>query len=200
MSVLAALPASEPDGVAPGGLIGLLTGSQLGALPAVVQAVHAGRGDTACAGTLRVRPATSALGRVAARLTGMPQCAGDTGVTLLIERSAAGRERWRRSFGEDLVVSEQTTDGARLLERVGRLQLAFELRVAHQRLVFDHVETWAVLGARRLRIPRGLAPRVEASVGARPSGDLLDVSVRIVAPVLGVLFAYAGALEPRVPS
>lgn len=200
MSVLAALPASEPDGVARDGLIGLLTGSQLAALPAVVQAVHAGGGDTACAGTLHVRSATSALGRVAARLMGMPQCGGATRVTLVIERPAAGHERWRRSFADELVVSDQTTDGARLLERIGRLQLAFELRVIHERLVFDHVETWAFFGARRLRIPRLLAPRVEASVGARPSRDLLDVSVRIVVPVLGVLLSYAGALEPRVAS
>lgn len=183
-------------------LIGMLMGSQLDALPSVVRAVHAGSGDTCCAGTLDVRQARSKLGRLVARMMGMPASEGDTPVTLVIERSAipgerCARERWCRSFAGELMVSDQAIDGARLVESIGRLELTFELQVVDDRLIFRHLHTRASLGSRRLLVPRWLAPRVEASVGAAPTGDVLDVSVRIVAPVLGDLLSYAGALTPR---
>ncbi len=90
-----------------------------------------------------------------------------------------------------------TTDGVHLLERMGRLELGFELHVAGNRLLFGHCRSWVHVGSRQLRLPRWLAPRVEASVGATPSGELLDVSVRIAASLVGVLLSYAGALVPK---
>ncbi len=93
-------------------------------------------------------------------------------------------------------MSEQTADGAHLIERYGRMELSFGLRVAEERLWFDHLRSHVRLGARRLPMARWLAPTVAASVGAGPSGDRIDVSVRIAAPVLGDLVSYAGALTP----
>lgn len=180
-------------------VIGALLGHRLDALPPVVRAMHAVHHDTRCGGMLHIRQARSLRGRLAARLMHLPRPAGDTHVTLSVERPAGGQgqrslERWHRSFGGQPVVSEQTTDGACLVERYGRLELRFELRVADGRLFFRHVRTHVRLGSRRLPIAPWLAPRVTASVGAGLHGDCIDVSVRIAAPGLGELLAYAGAL------
>lgn len=191
---------NEAEPVGPS-LIGALLGSRLEELPCVVQAVHAGTGNVSCQGTLYVRQAGSRFGRLVARLVGMPGPRGNTCVRLTIERSAVGDgpcvERWRRSFAGESLASIHTSDGVHLLECIGRLQLDFELSVAEDRLVFGHCRSWVHVSSRRLRLPRWLAPRVQASVGATPSGELLDVSVRIAAPLVGALLSYAGALIPK---
>jgi hypothetical protein len=42
-----------------------------------------------------------------------------------------------------------------------------------------------------------LSPTIHASVGATATGEQLDVSVEISAPVLGTLLHYTGHLTPR---
>ncbi|MBA2496483.1 MAG: DUF4166 domain-containing protein [Acidimicrobiia bacterium] len=182
-------------------VVGALLGHRLDALAPVVRAMHAVPHDTRCDGMVDVRQARARRGRLAARLMHLPRPVGDTHITLSVERSAGAEqqrplERWRRTFGGDPMVSDQTTDGVCLIERYGLLELGFELRVADGRLFFHHVRTHVRLGSRRLPMARWLAPTVAASVGAIPPVDRIDISVRIAAPLLGELFSYAGALTP----
>ena len=188
----------DADGV---GLFGMLLGTNLGDLPRVVRRFHAADHDVVGYGTLRLEQSNSKVGRLVARLAGMPRARGDTPVVLTIRREANRTnrrpcEQWRRSFMGEVMASSQTTDGRYLLERIGPLELCFDLEIAHQQLRFNHIRTRARLGALRLGIPRPLSPTIQASVGATASGDQLHVSVEISAPMLGTLMYYAGPVTP----
>jgi Domain of unknown function (DUF4166) len=192
------LSCHSADGV---GLFGMLLGTSLGDLPAIVRRFHAADHDVMGYGTLRVEQSKLKIGRLVARLTGMPTTRGDVPVVLTIRREADRTnrllcEQWCRSFQGEVMASSQTTDGKCLLERVGPLEFCFDLEIADQRLRFNHIRTRARLGALRLSIPWPLCPTIHASVGATASGDQLDVSVEIGAPVLGTLLYYAGPLTP----
>ncbi len=183
-------------------IVGVLLGAQLASLAPVVRTVHAMPRDTWCQGTLWVRQARSRVGRMLARSMHLPRSTGNTPVTLSIRRPGAGcsrspHERWHRSFGGEIMASDQTTDGHLLLEHMGHVELAFELRVADRRLVLHQVRARARLGARSFPLPRWMAPRVEASVGPSPAGDQIDVSVCIGAPLVGTLISYRGSLTPQ---
>lgn len=195
--------------------VGIVLGARVADLPPVVRRVHASREDLACAGVLRVEQSATRLGRWMARRMGLPAMGGDTETTVVIHRShrverAGGRdgsrvapssdrlgEAWRRSFGGHVLASTVTTDGERLVERVGRFELSFDLAVADERLAFRHVGTHARFGRWRVRVPGWLAPRIEASAGASADGAQLDVVIRVAGPVLGSLLSYAGRLTPE---
>ena len=173
--------------------IGRLLGSTVDDLPAAVRGFHMSNDNVAGAGVFRVEQASSRTGRLVARAMRMPRAAGDTPVRLSIVRQGSV-ECWRRSFGEEVMASIQTTDGQHLFERIGRVELRFDVTVECRRLRFRHVGTRLRIGRIRVRLPRSMSPTVAASVGA--VGECLDVSVSISAPVVGPLFHYAGQLTP----
>jgi hypothetical protein len=194
-----ALSSHDADRV---GLFGMLLGTSLRDLPGVVRRFHAADQDVVGHGTLRVEQSNFKFGRLVARLMRMPRTMGDTPVVLTIRREAnrANRppcEQWCRSFAGEIMASSQTTDGTYLLERIGPLEFCFDLDIAEQRLRFNHIRTRARLGGLRLGIPRLLSPTIQASVGATATGEQLDVSVEISAPVLGTLLHYTGHVTPR---
>lgn len=191
-----------------GTVVGTLLRARVAELPPVVRQVHASREDVALAGVLRVEQSATRIGRWMARRMGLPVTGGETEASVVIRRShrTGGRvapspagpgEVWRRSFGGDVLASAMTTDGERLIERVGRFELGFDLDVADGRLAFHHVSTHGRFGRRRVRVPGWLAPRVDASVGASTDGAQLDVAIRIAGPVLGSLLSYVGRLTPQ---
>jgi hypothetical protein len=181
-------------------MLGRLLGPTICEVPSAVRRFHASGHNVVGTGTFFVGQAGSRAGRLVARLMRAPRAVGDTPVTLSITRPArAGHrppvERWCRTFEDEVMLSSQTTDGQHLLERVGPLELCFAVEVEHERLRFRHVGTQFRIGPLRLAIPRVISPAIAASVGA--TGDQLDVSVLISAPILGTLLHYAGQLAPR---
>jgi hypothetical protein len=184
------------------GLFGTLVGTSLRDLPGVVRRFHAADHDVVGHGTLRVEQSNFKIGRLMARLMRMPRTMGDAPVVLTIRREANRAnqppcEQWCRSFPGEVIASSQTTDGTYLLERIGPLEFCFDLDIAEQRLRFNHIRTRVRLGGLRLGIPRPLSPTIQASVGATATGEQLDVSVEISAPVLGALLHYTGHVTPR---
>lgn len=183
------------------GVVGLLLGSRVSDLPEAVRLFHAAGHDVVGEGLLRVEGSQSRIGRLVARLMRLPRAVGETPVTLTIRRATAPCEppcdQWRRSFGGEILASTQTTDGEHLFERCGPFELCFHLDITDEQLEFRHLRTRVRLGWLRVPVPRSLSPTVEASVGATPGGDELQVSVRIVGPMLGTLLSYSGHVTPQ---
>jgi hypothetical protein len=105
-----------------------------------------------------------------------------------------GGERWRRDFGGGEFVTEQGVNSAGLLaERAGPFELLFRLRAEGGALLYR--QEGAALGVRNLRVklPRLLAPRVEARERAEEEG--VRVSVCVTAPLVGLLIRYEGLVR-----
>lgn len=80
-----------------------------------------------------------------------------------------------------------------MIERVGPVEMQFELRVVSGVLVYRELGTVLRLGPARLRLPRRWPIRVAAS--ETPAGpDRIHVSVEVTVPILGLLLAYDGTM------
>ncbi|HXZ28105.1 MAG TPA: DUF4166 domain-containing protein [Terriglobales bacterium] len=162
-----------------------------------VQRMH-GLGRAQGAGVFRVQRGRVLLARLTTWLLGFPR-AGEAVPTRLAVRSELRRgvscEIWQRDFGGQELVSRQYPgrDGL-LAERFGCLELCLRLRAQDGALLFQPAGSALALGALRVRLPGMLSPRVNAEVAAG-AGDRVQVSVRVEAPLAGLLLAYAGYLD-----
>ena len=163
-----------------------------------VQRMHA-LGRAQAAGVFRIERGRGMLARVMAGLLGFPR-AGEAVPTRLVVHSEPWRgascEIWQRDFGGQALVSRQYPgrDGL-LAERFGWMELRLRLRAEGGALLVESAGSALVLGALRVRLPGMLSPRVDARVAAAGTGDRVEVSVKVEAPLAGLLLAYAGYLE-----
>ena len=172
------------------GLYERLVGEGWGGLDERVRRFHLCRSG---AGMFAVRRGDGRIARVVARLMGLPVGGEAVPLLLSVEPHDSG-ERWRRTFDGKEFVTEQSEDAARLLaERMGPFELLFRLSVEEGALAYRH--EGALLRVRRLRVrlPRLLAPRVEAWERADESG--VRVSVCVTAPLVGLLIRYEGLVK-----
>jgi len=181
------------------GVFGQVISGDPARLPLVVRRFHFSLGDVAGTGIFQVRRSPTPLGRLMATLLHLPRPNDAAPVTLVVRRpppATCGEpmELWYRRFGDESVDSLQAVDDSRVVERVGRIELCFELAADGGRLEFVHVATRVRLGPVRLRLPRALSIRVRASVGASPDEQRLHVRVLVSAPLVGTLLAYCGEL------
>lgn len=181
------------------GVFGQVVNGDPARLPLVVQRFHFSLDHVAGEGVFRVWRSTTPIGRLMATLMHLPRSSDATPVTLVIRRAPLGggaqaAELWCRRFGNEAVNSVQAANGSELVERVGRIRLRFELVVEGGALRFVHVATRVQLGPVGVRLPRALAPRVSARVGASPDQQRLQVHVRVTAAGLGTVLAYSGEL------
>jgi hypothetical protein len=171
----------------------------------VVNRFHFGSGDVVGEGTFRVWRSRTRRGRLLGALLRLPRPSDATRVTLSIRRPpveahAEPVEYWSRRFGADRMDTLQTSEGESLVERVGRTELRFNIAVVDDGLCFVHTGTRVRLGPWSVRVPRRLAPRIEASVGASPDQLRLRVWVQISAMGVGPVLSYAGHLSQVGPS
>jgi hypothetical protein len=176
-------------------VFGRLLGTGVDELPLPLQRFHASTVDAAGTGTFVVEQARSRVGRLVARLLRMPRCSGSTSVEFSIHRPSPRVEIWRRTFGDEVLASTQTTDGRHLFERIGPLELVFDVEADASSIRFRHVATRLRVGHLGVRVPHALSPSIAASVAT--SGDDLDVLVRISAPLVGTVLQYGGLLTRR---
>ena len=71
----------------------------------------------------------------------------------------------------------------------------FRLRATERGLVFEPAGAWLRLGPWRARLPRVLAPCIEAETTATPEG--MHVRVRIRSALVGALLTYEGHVRPE---
>ena len=169
-----------------------LLGSSWDTLAPPVRRIHAGGG--VARGVFTVRRGVGALARFIGAVLGLPPAADATQITLEVARSG-DVERWRRRFGERLLITSQWAERGLLVENMGLAQCWFRLRAEGGALVFEQVR--ATIGFRRfaLPLPRFLWPRVVGR--ADPGGAEARVDVRIHAPIVGLLVSYEGRVTPE---
>jgi hypothetical protein len=105
----------------------------------------------------------------------------------------AGGELWARRFGTRRIVTHQYEAAPHVFaERFGIVEFRFRLEVAEGNLFF-HQRGVTLLG---VPLPTSLAPRIEATETMSAQG--MQVFVRIVLPIGGLLLSYQGIVEYSV--
>lgn len=162
-----------------------------------VRRAHLQREQFRASGSFRIQHGPGRLAQIAARLLRLPPAA-DAVPTHLLVTGGSDREIWLRNFGaHQLHTMQRELPGAILAERFGLLEIRFRLAVENQSLRFDQVSSALRAGPLSLRIPRFLAPRIEAleSRGERPNSTHVRVSVAL--PLAGLLISYEGEMTPE---
>lgn len=141
-------------------------------------------------GTFVVRRGAGRGARLVARVLGLPE-AGEAVPLRLTVTPHGGGERWHRAFaGKDFITEQRAHAGPLLAERAGPFELLFGLTAEGGALVYNQTGAFLRVRSVRVRLPRRLAPRVEA--WERAEGRGVRVSVRVSAPLFGPLIEYEG--------
>jgi hypothetical protein len=144
-------------------------------------------------GTFAVRRGEGHFARAVARVLGLPQ-SGEAVPLLLSVEPHGGGERWRRDFAGKEFVTEQGAHADGLMaERTGPFELLFRLTAEGGALAYRQEGAALRVGGLRVRLPRLLAPRVEARERAEAGG--VRVSVCVTAPLFGPLISYEGLVS-----
>jgi hypothetical protein len=172
------------------GLYERLVGDGWGALDEPVRRFHlCARGE----GLFAVRRGRGRFARVVARLMGLPEGGEAVPLRLSVEPHGGG-ERWRRNFaGREFVTEQGEHAGALMAERTGPFELLFRLGVEGGALAYRQEGAFLRVSKLRVRLPRLLAPRVEAWERADEGG--VRVSVCVTAPLTGQLISYEGLVR-----
>ncbi|MGB8508988.1 MAG: DUF4166 domain-containing protein [Pyrinomonadaceae bacterium] len=152
------------------------------------------------AGTFNVRRGESMLARALAGLLRLP-ASGEGRATRLVVTSLPEGEHWHRTFDGHSFVTEQHEHREQqqqhlLAEHVGMMEILYRLDVKDGSLFYQQTRAALRIGHRRVALPRRFAPRINACerpvVADRPR---VHVSVRVDAPLAGLLVAYEGEIE-----
>ena len=164
-------------------------GANFAALPEVTRQLHRGRPAIVAEGEAAVLGAQHAIGRVIARLFGLPAEASRVPVRVLIE-SRDGREYWTRFFDGKPMRSVMQRAGEGLIEeRFGPVALRMMLVARPDGL--DMVRHSGRLGW--LPLPQLLLPTIKAEERVQGKHHRFDVEVGL--PLIGRVVAYRGYLE-----
>jgi hypothetical protein len=149
------------------------------ALPRVLHDLHERGGD----GTFTVT--SRGVARVFSAL-GFAPSAGTVQLTLRIENTEAGGERWIRSFRGEIFATEQRVVQGMIAEKYGVLDLRFKVVARGVTLHYEVIDI-RFLG---LTLPKWMRPQAEAS--ERADGPRVCITVSV-----GKSFRYTGMLTPR---
>jgi Domain of unknown function (DUF4166) len=173
-----------------GGLYERLVGEGWDTLDEPVRRLHqCARG----AGVFAVRQGGGRVARAVARLLGLPR-SGEAVPLLLSVEPHGGGERWRRNFaGREFVTVQGEHAGKLMAERAGPFETLFRLSAEGGALAYRQEGAFLRVKSLRVRLPRLLAPRVEAWERAAEGG--VSVSVRVTSPLTGPLISYEGLVR-----
>jgi hypothetical protein len=181
---------AQTSGAPRAGLYERLVGEGWGELDEPVRRLHlCARGE----GTFAVRRGEGRAARVVARLMGLPEGGEEVPLVLSVEPCEGG-ERWRRNFaGSEFVTEQGEHAGALMAERTGPFEILFRLTAEGGALAYASEGAFLRVKGLRVRLPRPLAPRVEAWERADAGG--VRVSVRVTSPLTGPLISYEGVVR-----
>jgi hypothetical protein len=121
-----------------------------------------------------------------------------------------GGEHWHRTFnGHPLVTAQWMRGPGWLDEQVWCLRFTFRLVVEGDALVFQHAATALAAGGLQVRLPRFMAPSVNARESAVTAGEqalgassapCAHVSVRVAQPWVGTFLTYDGIIAATLPT
>jgi saccharopine dehydrogenase-like NADP-dependent oxidoreductase len=181
-----------PDRAAP--LYRQVLGDAFDRLSPQIQAIHDDTAARTWAGTARVQRGTGILSKTLGTLFGFPQATDQIPVTVQFEPHTGG-EQWTRTFGDRSFSSLQFKGTGRndhlLVERFGPINVALALVLKDGKL-FLIPRRWSLLG---IPLPKVLLPS-GSSFEAQIDGKF-RFDVEISSPMVGLIAAYQGVLEPQ---
>lgn len=164
-------------------------GAAFSSLPETTRRLHRGMPAIVAEGEALVRPASSPLNRLVAKLLGMPTKPGTLPVRVVIEQRN-GREYWSRNFAGKIMRSQMRESGGFIAESFGPFTIRMRLEADASGLDMQRVDG-SFLG---LPIPAFLLPQIKAEERVDDEGrHLFDVEIDL--PILGRLVAYRGHLS-----
>ena len=159
-----------------------------------IRALHSTHATTRARGRLRVEHGPHRLCRILAGSVRLPKPAAATPTELIVAGDHRG-ERWQRVFGARRFETWQyQSSPSEVSERYGCLEFRFRLCASGGRLLYVQREAALRFVTRRLRLPRCLAPHIEACEEAAGPGRV-SVAVSVTLPGVGVLIAYDGIID-----
>lgn len=170
-----------------------LLGSAFNDLQPRLRELHGSRQARVWTGVAEVRRGRGALARMIAAILGFPTAAAQAPVTVAFAPEKDG-ERWTRNFAGKTFTSAQSRGSGRdeylLVERFGAISVALALVLDGSRLCLIP-RRWRLWG---IPMPRFLLPTGSSFEAEEENRFCFDVNIS--APLVGLMFAYRGTLEP----
>jgi hypothetical protein len=171
-----------------------MLGEAWGRLPPPLKVMHDVKDVLIADGTATIERGGGLMARLVARVMGFPPAGREVPVTVTF-RTDAGREHWRRSFGDYAFTSWQEPGRGRferlICERFGPLCFGLALVVEDDRLRLV-LRGWSFAG---LPLPAAWGPRSRAFEFA--DQGRFHFHVEIDHPLMGLIVSYRGWLKPR---
>jgi alkylated DNA nucleotide flippase Atl1 len=170
-----------------------LLGSAFNDLPPRLQELHGSRQARVWTGVAQVRRGRGAMARIIAAILGFPTAAAQAPVTVAFAPEKDG-ERWTRNFAGKIFTSTQSRGSGRdeylLVERFGAISvaLALVLDCGRLRLIPRRWRLWGI------PMPRFLLPTGASFEAEEDNQFCFDVDISV--PLIGLIVAYRGTLEP----
>jgi Domain of unknown function (DUF4166) len=165
-----------------------ILGPRFEALPGVLRRFHDSATGGRARGTFQVERGRGFLRNAIASLLGFPRAGVD--VPVILEVSVEGdRERWRRRFPGETVVSVQWERDQLLFERFGMNSFSCNLMIKGDELLYEFRRAWLA----GIPLPSWASPRIEGVVKCEEDG--WRVVTGVFAPVLGKILHYEGLVR-----
>ena len=166
-------------------------GTDFAELPAPLRAFHAGEHPTRWQGRATVTRGAHPLARALATLFGFPQTGADQPADVTVTPNGI-TEHWARRIGPSHYHSTQTPGRhpGQIIEGFGPLRFTLALSIKDNALHLKPIG-WTALG---LPLPTALLPSGPAFEHGAKNRFNFDITIR--APLVGLIVAYAGWLEP----
>ncbi|ALN75373.1 SDR family oxidoreductase [Aureimonas sp. AU20] len=182
------------DGHDGGTIYRSILGPALDELPAPVRDLHSGSAERRWTGSASVRRGSGILARLLCAAFGFPATAERAPATVTFAPERDG-ERWTRTIGGSTFRSHQSVGTGRdeylLIERFGVARYSIALVRAGNRLFFVP-RRWSVW---KIPMPKPLLPSGESFETEIDGRFAFDITIR--APLVGLVVAYRGTLEPE---
>jgi hypothetical protein len=171
-----------------------ILGEAWGWLPPPLKVMHDVKDVLIADGAATIERGGGLMARLVAWVMGFPPAGREVPVTVTF-RTDAGREHWRRTFGDYSFASWQEPGRGRferlICERFGPLCFGLALVVEDDRLRLV-LRGWSLAG---LPLPAAWGPRSRAFEFAEQGR--FHFHVEIDHPLMGLIVSYRGSLEPR---
>lgn len=162
-------------------------------LPRQVRALHDSTEMRNWTGHAQVRRGDGTMAKAIAWIIGFPKASAEVPVSVVLTPEGHG-ERWTRNFDGKVFSSYQECGTGKndclMIERFGIISVALALVVENDRLYLIP-RRWSCLG---VPLPGFLLPKGQAFETERDGHFCFDVE--IAAPVVGLIVAYKGELQP----
>ena len=170
-----------------------LASGRIGSVPESMRRLLLADNDVHLVGELDVLHGRRWLSRAVTGLMCLPRVGRHQRVRLSVIRRR-GYELWQRQFEDRAISTVQYLSDSLLAERVGPIELLFEVDVNGGALLFTSTSAKLRLFNFGIRLPNLIAPVVCARMTSR-SPDEIHTAVRIATRLTGEILMYSGTMR-----